>query len=59
MKGFSWTGDQSILDAKCLAEKNAGLYITAENEDDLLGAIEKTLGCPMVTQGALPDGNRR
>jgi Ca-activated chloride channel homolog len=54
VKGFSWTGEQSILDAKCLAEKNGGLYITAENEDDLLDALEKTLGCPMVTQGALP-----
>jgi len=53
VKGFSWTGEQSILDAKCLAEKNGGLYITAENEEDLLDALEKTLGCPMVTQGAL------
>ena len=54
VKGFSWTGEQSILDAKCLAEKNGGLYITAENEDVLLDALEKTLGCPMVTQGVLP-----
>ena len=26
VKGFSWTGEQSILDAKCLAEKNGALY---------------------------------
>ena len=28
MKDFSWTGEQSITDAKCLAEQNGGLYIT-------------------------------
>ncbi len=32
LKGLSWTGEQSILDAKCLAEENGGLYIGAEFE---------------------------
>ena len=32
MKDFSWTGEQSILDAKCLAEENGGLYIGTEFE---------------------------
>ena len=50
MKDFSWTGEQSILDAKCLAEKNGGLYISAEAEQDLVEALEKTLGCPMLSQ---------
>ena len=50
MKNFSWTGEQSILDAKCLAEQNGGLYITAEAEQDLIDALEKTLGCPMLSQ---------
>ena len=50
MKDFSWTGEQSILDAKCLAEKNGGLYISAEAEQDLIDALEKTLGCPMLSQ---------
>lgn len=54
-KGFSWTGEQSILEAKCLAETNGGLYLTAESEDELIAALEKTLGCPMVTQG--PSGS--
>lgn len=49
-KGFSWTGEQSIGEAKCLAEKNGGLYITAETREELTAALEKTLGCPMVTQ---------
>ena len=51
-KGFSWTGEQSLVDAKCLADQNGGLYIAAETEDDLILALEKTLGCPMVTQQA-------
>jgi Ca-activated chloride channel family protein len=50
MKDFSWTGEQSILDAKCLAEKNGGLYISAEAEQDLIDALEKTLGCPMLSE---------
>jgi Ca-activated chloride channel family protein len=50
MKNFSWTGEQSILDAKCLAEQNGGLYISAEAEQDLIDALEKTLGCPMLSE---------
>ena len=42
---------RAILDAKCLAEKNGGLYITAETEEELIVALEKTLSCPMVTEG--------
>jgi Ca-activated chloride channel homolog len=53
MKNFSWTGEQSILDAKCLAEQNGGLYITAEAKQDLIDALEKTLGCPMLSERAL------
>ena len=49
LKAFRWTGAQSFLDAKCLAEETAGLYITAENRQDLIEAFEKTLGCPMMS----------
>jgi Ca-activated chloride channel family protein len=49
VRGISWMGEQSALEAKCLAEQNGGLYLTAETEDDLKEAIDKTLGCPMVT----------
>ena len=49
LRGFSWTGAQSILDVKCLAEETGGLYITAENREDLVKAFEKTLGCPMMS----------
>jgi Ca-activated chloride channel family protein len=50
VKGYTWTGEQALLDAKCLAEQNGGLYIPVETEDELIAALEKTLGCPMVTQ---------
>jgi len=49
LKGASWTGEQSVLDAKCLAESTGGLYISAESKQDLIAAFEKTLGCPMLS----------
>ena len=49
LRGYSWTGAASILDVKCLAEETGGLYITAQNRDDLIKAFEKTLGCPMMS----------
>jgi Ca-activated chloride channel homolog len=49
LRGFSWTGAQSILDVKCLAEETGGLYITANNRQDLIEAFQKTLGCPMMS----------
>lgn len=48
--GYTWMGEQSLLDMKCLAEKNGGLYLAVESEAELIDALEKTLGCPMVTQ---------
>jgi Ca-activated chloride channel family protein len=56
MKDFSWTGENSILDAKCLAEENNGLYLSAENRDDLVAALKTTLECPMISErSASPD----
>ena len=43
-------GEQSILEARCLAEQSGGLYITVDTEQDLVTALEKTLDCPMVSQ---------
>ena len=50
MKNFSWTGEQSILDVKCLADQNGGLYVSADTEQELTEALEKTLGCPMLSE---------
>jgi Ca-activated chloride channel homolog len=50
VKNYTWTGEQSVVETKCLAERNRGLYLTAETQDELMQALEKTLGCPMVTK---------
>jgi Ca-activated chloride channel family protein len=50
VKGYTWIGEESLLQTKCLAERNGGLYLTVETEDELREAFEKTLGCPMVTK---------
>ncbi len=57
VKDFSWTGEQSILDVRCLAEQNGGLYITAETKEDLVEALRRTLDCPMVTERTSPQGD--
>jgi Ca-activated chloride channel homolog len=54
LRGYSWTGAQSVLDVECLAEATGGLYITAKNRDDLVKAFEKTLGCPMMSAVGAP-----
>jgi Ca-activated chloride channel homolog len=45
-----WTGAQSALDVKCLAEETGGLYITAQSQEELVEAFKKTLGCPMMSR---------
>jgi Ca-activated chloride channel family protein len=50
VKGYTWMGEQSLVETKCLAERNGGLYLPVETEDELREAFEKTLGCPMVTE---------
>jgi Ca-activated chloride channel family protein len=40
-------GEQTLLETKCLAEQNNGLYVPVDTEDDLIAALEKTLGCPL------------
>lgn len=57
-ESFSWTGEQSILEVRCLAEMNNGLYIKVNSETDLVEALEKTLDCPMISQSAVPSANR-
>ena len=58
VENYSWTGEQSIGEAKCLAERNNGLYVTAQSQEDLVAALEKTLDCPMTSQRTeqLPSG---
>jgi Ca-activated chloride channel family protein len=49
-----WTGAQSALDVRCLAEESGGQYIEAENREELAAAFEKTLGCPMMSKLSQP-----
>jgi Ca-activated chloride channel family protein len=56
VRDFSWTGEQSVLDIMCLAEQSGGLYIGAQSEEELIEALEKTLGCPMLSQRPHDDG---
>jgi Ca-activated chloride channel family protein len=51
---FSWTGEQSVLGIKCLAEANNGLYVTADTQDDLVAAFSETLSCPMISRASAP-----
>jgi len=35
--------------ARCLADQNGGEYISAESTEDLIAALQETLGCPLLT----------
>jgi len=50
VRGITWTGEQAVVETKCLAEETGGTYSTVETERELIGALERTLGCPMMTQ---------
>jgi Ca-activated chloride channel homolog len=50
---FSWTGGQSVLDIRCLAEANNGLYVTADSQEELVAAFRETLSCPMISDARL------
>lgn len=49
MKDILGLSGDSVGDPE-VAETNSGLYIKANNEGDLIEALEKTLDCPMVSQ---------
>ncbi|MEM8788475.1 MAG: vWA domain-containing protein [Pseudomonadota bacterium] len=51
---FSWEsqggGDytSSVSVARCLAETTGGQYVPAETVEDLIGALQRTLGCQLI-----------
>lgn len=45
-----WTGGQSSIEVRCLAEATGGQYIQTDNRAELVEAFEKTLGCPMMSK---------
>jgi Ca-activated chloride channel family protein len=44
------TRDQGITDMKCLAAQTGGQFIGAGSIDELIAALNSTLGCPLITQ---------
>ena len=46
LRNFRWTGAQSFLDVKCLAEETGGLYINAENRQDLDEGVREDAWLP-------------
>jgi Ca-activated chloride channel family protein len=49
-EGFSWTGENSVMDLMCLADESHGLYIKTNSEEELVEALKKTLDCRMISQ---------
>ena len=41
-----------FVETQCLAEETGGLFSTVETERELVKALDKTLGCPMMTEVA-------
>lgn len=46
---FSWTGEHTLAETRCLADETNGLYITARTRDELAAAFRQTLACPMIS----------
>ena len=42
--------DQGFKDMKCLAEQTGGHFISADSINELVDALNKTLGCPLVAE---------
>jgi len=53
VKGLSGRDEGRVAGTQCLADYNGGLYLVPETTDDLIAALKKTLGCPMVSRHGL------
>ena len=47
---IGWDGQQGRLETKCLSDYTSGLYVPVSSEEELVAALQKTLGCPLVSQ---------
>jgi len=47
---IGWDGQQGRLETKCLSDYNKGLYVPVSTEEELVAALQKTLGCPLVSK---------
>jgi Ca-activated chloride channel family protein len=41
-----------VFQSRCLADTTGGLYISVETTEELVAALQKTLGCPAVSRSA-------
>jgi len=46
--------EQGVTDMKCLAAQTGGHFIPADSIDELVDALNKTLGCPLITKLKAP-----
>ncbi|WP_415919405.1 vWA domain-containing protein [Tateyamaria sp. SN6-1] len=49
---FAWNNPEQTYGedtvAKCFADRTGGLFVTTETVDDLVAALQRTLGCPVI-----------
>lgn len=49
---FAWNNPEQTYGedtvAKCFADQTGGLFVTAETVDELVQALQRTLGCPVI-----------
>jgi Ca-activated chloride channel homolog len=50
VKGSNATNAGSMAKAQCFADYNGGLYLAPETAEDLIAALQRTLGCPMMSE---------
>lgn len=48
--GLGAAGPGRFVKAQCLADLNGGLYLAAETAEELMAALKRTLGCPMMSR---------
>lgn len=58
---FAWNNPEQDAQnattvARCLADETGGLFVTTETVDELVIALQQTLGCPVI--GRLPEARR-
>ena len=51
---FAWNNPEQTFGedtvAKCFADRTGGLFVTTETVDELVDALQQTLGCPVIGQ---------
>ena len=50
---FAWNNPEqdphtSTTVARCLADETGGLFVTTKTVDELVAALQRTLGCPVI-----------